>query len=41
MNIIHLTPEGFQVHVIEDMPESDRLLLDYLTNDWFAPEPPF
>ena len=41
MAIVHLTPDGFRAHPIEDMPEADRLLLDYVTGDWFAPEPPF
>ena len=39
--LVHLTPTGYNALPVADCPIADRLLLDYLTRDWYAEEAPF
>lgn len=39
--LVHLTPTGYNALPVADCPVADRLLLDYLTRDWYAEETPF
>ena len=39
--LVHLTPTGYNALPVADCPVADRLLLDYLTRDWYAEEAPF
>ena len=39
--IVHLTPTGYAALPVADCGIADRLLLDYLTRDWYAEEAPF
>lgn len=41
MMLVHLTPDGYKVLDVDDNPVADRLIIDYLTHDWFAEEAPF
>lgn len=33
--LVHLTPNGYKILPIDDNPITDKLLLDYLTFDWY------
>jgi len=39
--LVHLTPTGYNALPVPDCGIADRLLLDYLTRDWYAEEAPF
>ena len=39
--LVHLTPTGYAALPVADCGIADRLLLDYLTRDWYAEEAPF
>jgi ATP-dependent exoDNAse (exonuclease V) beta subunit len=39
--LVHLTPTGYNALPAADCGIADRLLLDYLTRDWYAEEAPF
>jgi hypothetical protein len=41
MMLVHLTPDGYNVLDVPDCGVADRLIIDYLTHDWFAEEAPF
>lgn len=41
MMLVHLTPDGYNVLDVPDCGVADRLIIDYLTRDWFAEEAPF
>ena len=39
--LVHLTPTGYNALPVADCGIADRLLLDYLTRDWYAEKAPF